>query len=403
MENENKKSKKGVSLGIIVIVLLAIMVGLSYYFFRPTSPKEVFISKIEETLNQANAATNNNAEKINSTISLSGNIETTNEEIAQIAQILNNGKLTLNLQADTNSKKMLIGADVNYLNESLINAKAFYQKGDNNVYLFVQDLFDRYFKVSTEEMETEEEMTNVFSEIKDKETASKILKETISENLKEEYFSKENVDEMTKNTMKLTVSELKSLCTNVVTSLKDNQKFLDCFENSGKMKKVLEDTLKEINEMEKDYDSARIEISLYTKESAKDVKKMDAKVVVSETEEGTFILNKVDDNSLTFNVEVKGKTDEIPFTAQALNGTIKKEKIGNDTTKMTVVVENVPEVGKVTLNIEEKKSSNTDLENVDTANAVDFNNMTEQEMMTLYTNLQKMKIYSFIAPFLGIQ
>ncbi len=402
MENENKKSSKGLGIASVAIIIIAIIAGVAYYFMRPVSPKDLFVSQINAVMDESKAGTTN-TEKINSTIALSGNIETSNSEVAQIAQIINQGKLTLNVQADTNAKKTLIGANVDYQNENLINAKMFYQDGDKNIYVFVQDLFDKYFKISTEGMEQDEDMSAVFSQVKDYQTATQILKDTITVNLKDEYFSKENVDGMTKNTMKLTVSELRSYFTNVVTSLKDNQKFLDCFEDSAKIKEGFEEALDEINDMEKDYDSANVEVSLYTKGTAKDVKKMDAKVVVSETEEGILTMNIVDDNNAEFKVEVKGMTNEMPFTAQALNGTIKREKVDNDTTKTTIVVDNVPEVGKVTLNIEAKKSEATDLESVDTTNAVDFNNMTQQEMMTFYTNLTKMKIYPYIAPLLGVQ
>lgn len=402
MENENKKSKKGLSLAIVAIIIIAIIAGVAYYFLRPVSPKDLFVSQINAVMDETNAGTTS-TERVNSTITLSGNIETSNEEVQQIAQILNQGKLTLNVQADTNAKKALIGANVDYQNENLINAKMFYQDGDNNVYLFVQDLFDKYFKVSTEGIEQEEEMSGIFGQVKDAKTASQIIKDTITANLKDEYFSKENVDGMTKNTMKLTVAELRTFFTNVVTSLRDNQKFLDCFEGSEKIKEGFEEVLKEINEMEADYDSARVEVSLYTKGASKDVQKADMKVVVSETEEGTFTVNKIDENNAEFNVEVKGMTSEMPFTAQALTGTIKKEKVDNNTANLTIVVNNVPEVGKVTLNMEVKKSDSSDLDSVDTTNAVDFNNMTQSEMMTFYTNLTKMKIYPYIAPYLGAQ
>ena len=169
---------------------------------------------------------------------------------------------------------------------------------------------------------------------------------------------------MNKNTMKLTVSELKEFLTKVVTSLKDNENYLKCFEDSDKVKTSFEDLLDEIDDIDDKYDDVKLEISLYTKGTSKDIEKMEFKVTSIDNKEITFVINKVDKNNYTISAD------------------------------------NIPEIGKATINIEIKNSEATDLNQIDVSDSVDINNMTQSQMMTLYTNLTKMKIYSLIAPFL---
>ena len=46
-------------------------------------------------------------------------------------------------------KKALISANIDYQNENLLNGKIYYSNGDENVYVYVQDLFDKYFNGSS--------------------------------------------------------------------------------------------------------------------------------------------------------------------------------------------------------------------------------------------------------------
>ena len=58
----------------------------------------------------------------------------------------------------------------------------------------------------------------------------------------------------------------------------------------------------------------------------------------------------------------------------------------------------VPDFGKVKLNIEVKEEAATEIENVNTADSVDVNNMTQADQMKLIGNLMNMKLYQYLAP-----
>ena len=61
----------------------------------------------------------------------------------------------------------------------------------------------------------------------------------------------------------------------------------------------------------------------------------------------------------------------------------------------------VPELGKVKLNIEVKEEAATEIENVNTADSVDVNNMTQADQLKILGNIVNMKIYQYIAPLLN--
>lgn len=405
MENE-KRTNKGLIVAIVIILLLAI-VGSVFYFVKISSPKYIFTTKINSILVESDSRPNKEYEKFNTTLSLSGNIETTNSEYKQIANIVNNGKIKINIQADLEAKKALLGANVDYKNQELLQANAFYQDGDQNVYFYIKDLFDKYFKIDMSKSTDEYDINALFdinssnSENINKKISDKIIKDTISKNLKDEYFSKETLDGMTKNTMKVTIAELRNIYTNVVTSLKDNEKYLNCFKDPEKLKESYEKTLEAIHEFDNKYDTYSIEISIFTKGFLNKAKKVEIRVIISENEEAKFVINEIDKMNYDFSLDIKSEEKEMPITAEALKGTIKIEDKGDETKAISVVVENIPDVGKVSINLEVSISQDTDIENVNVLNSVDINNLSQSDMLKLYTNLTKMKAYPLIAPYLG--
>ena len=369
-ENKNGTPTKNKGLvAVLAIIIIAILAGVAYYFLKPTSPKDVFVGGFDSALNKSSEKLQSNVDKINTTITLSGNIESSDEEAKQIAQYINDGKLTYNVQLDRNAKKILVGANIDYKNENLLSGKIYYSN-DDNIYFYVQDLFDKYFKVSLKDAgdsttSLKELFTGNFlsTEKVDVKKAAGIIKEELSKNLKDEYFTKENVDGMTKNTMKLTIAELKQISKNIATSLKDNTEFLKCFEKPDEVKKALEDAIKETNEADSKNDSKSLEISLYTKGMNNEVAKLEVKIPASEN------------NIITVTVVETAKN------------------------KFEIKVD-AGETGKITLNMEVKNDTNTDLDKIDVSNSVDINNMSQADMMKLYGNLANMKIYQYIAPFL---
>ena len=374
-ENNNgtptKNSKKGLVL-VLAIIVIALLAGAAYYFLgNAATPKDVFVGGIEKIFETSTKKLGEDIKKINTTVSLSGNIESSNEEVSKIAEYINQGKLTYNVQLDTEAKKAMVNLSVDYKNENLLNGKVYYASGDENVYLFVQDLFDKYFKVNVKEVTGDEEGLSSFESLfngeiatangkVDTKKAANIIKEALKKNLKDEYFTKENVDGLTKNTMKLTVGELKALAKNIITELKDNQEFIACFEKQDEVKKELEETVEEFTNLSTEEDNKNVEISMYTNRN-KSLSKLEIIADIKDSQQLTMTILETE----------KGKYE--------LNA-------------------DVPELGKVKLNIEVKEEAATEIENVNTADSVDVNNMTQADQLKLLGNLMNMKLYQYLAP-----
>ena len=137
-KNETKiKKGNGALKAIVAIVIIAIIAGVAYYFLKPTSPKDVFVGGINSALNNSSEKLQSNVDKINTTISLTGNIESSDEDVKQVAEYINEGKITYNVQLDRSSKKALIGANIDYKNENLLSEKINYSNNDDNIYFYV--------------------------------------------------------------------------------------------------------------------------------------------------------------------------------------------------------------------------------------------------------------------------
>ena len=370
-ETPTKKNNKGL-VAVLAIIIIAILAGVGYYFLKPTSPKDVFVGGINSAFENSEKSLSEDVKKINTTVTLSGNIESSNEEVNQVAKYINEGKLSYNVQLDKETKKVLLSANVDYQNENLLNGKVYYTAGDENIYLYVQDLFDKYFKFNLKEVtDSEEELSSIESIFNgeasnplgktDSKKAISIVKDTITNNLKDEYFTKEKVDGMTKNTMKLTVAELKQMTKNIVTSLQNNEEFMNCFEKKDELKESFDDLLEEISEVDSEVDNYNLEASIYTKGLKNEVEKFEIKLIASETEQMNMTIVETE----------KGKF---------------------------VIDADISEVGKVKLNMEVKNDTNTDIENVNVSDSVEINNLTQADQLKLLGNLMNMKLYKYIAP-----
>ncbi len=411
---ENLKNKNGriaLIISALAIIIIAILIG-GYLYINNSKPKNVFISQINKTIDNFDSKSSTVKDKINTTVTLSGKIETENEQLKETAKIINDSKLAVNVQADTKTQKASITLDIDYLNEKFFDGSLYYENGDNNIYLFVEELFNKYLKVDISKSldeETKEQINSLFSDNSQSfgeklslKKVERILKREINDKLAEKYFSKENIDGMTKNTISIKLEEIKKILKEIAIELEKDDDFLGSYKNPEDIKQTLEALIK-ASEKATEYDQYNVEISLYTNGLLnKEVKKIELKVVMAENQSAMVTFNKIDNNTIEFFVNVDMVENNVNVKAEALKGTIKSEKIDNNTEKTTLEIDNIPEVGKIILNMEVKNEDETTLDNIDKSNSVDVNNLSEADQMTIFTNLVKSKIYNVISPYVGI-
>lgn len=373
-ENENKKKSKILPIVVVVaiIALLAILGGI--YYTSQQKPKNIFSHALSLEENKEK-----DVKTVNADLALDVNINSADESVKQVADYLNKTKLSANIQLDLEQKRGIVKLGADYENEKLIDAKATYKVGENNAYAYVEGLFDKYFAISVDE-ETKNSLNTAIEEagkslVDDKvktEKAYKIFTETLSKNLKDEYFSQEKAEvdvngtkvNTKKSILTLTAKDVKEVATNVAKELKDNQEFLNCFKEETKteLKNELEDLVKTAED-ESNIGEGTFIMSIYTKGFNAELVKVE------------MILT---DNTDTYNFSV-----------------LKTEK---DTYRVAL---SVPEEGEVTANVKVSYKINEAIENLDTQNSVDIENISNDDMVKIYSNLQNMKIYKLISEVMG--
>ncbi len=403
MENENQtKTGNKSKLIIAILIIVIILIGAIFYYKSATSANNIFTSQINKYID--NAQSKEQYDTLNSTVKLSTNVKPEDEQYQTIADYLNTAKITINSQTDYKNKTQYIGLDVDYQNADLLKGNVYYSGDDSkNLYVFVNDLFDKYFKVDLSSIDENGEITdglnsmfipNVDNSKIDK--VNDILKNEINNQLKEEYFSQEDVDGMKKSTLKLTVNQLKEMCTVMLNNLQNNEEFLNCYNDKEKVKEAFSKLVDALNEAEdKDLD---IEISLYTTGLLSNkFEKMEI-AFSNDSDSVQLNINKIEDNNYEFYANISTTENNMKANVETLNGSLKIEEVDSNNKKAVFTI-SVPDLGIVTLNVDISTEINGKLEEVDTSKSVDVNKLSDDEAMEIYTNLQKMPIYQLISLF----
>lgn len=412
---ENKKSSK-MPIIILVAILVVLLVGGIVCITINNKPKKIFTKAINSYLNELEETETEDIKTMNVTMGLGVNINSEDEEIAKDAEYINKAKFTVNAQMDLEQEKELVKLGVDYDNDKVLDAKISYKNQENNIYAKVEDLFDKTFSIEVDS-EMKEQFKTIFEEVKDlaigkKENSKKIveiLKDSISSRLKDEYFLQENVEVdvegKTVNTKKsiltLTPVQLQEVLSGIVKDLKDNEEFINCFkdENKEEIKNSLNELETSVNEMTsnmtEEEKNATIKLNLYTKGLNQEFVKFEM-VVTDNVDEYVISVLKVDTENykLVATQKVDGATSEV------LNSTVTIKNV-SDTAKDITVKLNVEDLGEVTVNLQLSYVVNQPIEDIDTSNSVNIEELTEEDQEKIMTNLQGMKIYTIVQDIIG--
>ncbi len=408
---EEKSNNKGKIIGIVIIALIAIVAFCcGYYYYKSNDSKTVFVSAINKGIDKYEENISKTCKTQDVTLKLSGNINSDNDDAKKVAEYINKSALQLNTQIDYENKNALIKLGVDYDNDKLIGGRVYYNSNDKMAYGYIEELFDKYFKMdlsSSDYNEMNETFNDIFetqSEMKLGEKVSlkkavKILKEEISDKLNKEYFSKENCKinvaskevKATKFKLILTEKQFVEMLQSICKELSENDDFLECWEEKDKIKDALVQMSNQLNETEKN-DEVKIEFNIYKKGILNKFVKFEINMyeVNNEDEKISFDVVKENDKKYLFNAKSEIEKENVEFS-----GDINIEKIDSDTYKY-VVGSNIPEFGNITLNIEVSNKLNGTIENVNKSDAVSLEDLTEEEQETIYNNLQRMKLYEVL-------
>lgn len=404
--NMEKKGKKKTSLFVIAIILIvAIVAGLIYYFTSYTKPDQMYKRLVGNTIDSyTNEMKNMNYKTSKTYFKLDADLATDKID-KNVIDLINKTNLGIEMQANNEEKQVLINLKADYDEEDLLDFQMYSDVDKEKTYMQIKNLLNKYIEVEN----LEEDFYTYFKEILERQKMSNdqkqslqkamnILKEELTKAVKEEYCTAQKEDitvngktiATTKNTIKMTAKQVKDEFTTVITNLKDKEEFINYFEDKDEVSEALENLLDGMDEIDEEEDTT-IEIAIYTNGLRQKIQKVmvtvnseeDEEIIVmafTKTAENTYDFEILEDNNAvckgTVNVEEKKKQEGIIH--------------------LEIEVKNA---GKLKLNIEYSQKFNEDIDNVEVRDAVTPDELTDSDQQTLAINLQKSKLYQLIESF----
>lgn len=405
---KKKKGKKGLIalLIVIIILIIAVVAGLVYYFNFYMKPDQIYKRLVGNTIDSYTSKVKELDYKTSKT-SFNLNLDIDSDEIDEdVLDLINKTNIKLETQTDNENKKMVVNLESDYDEEDLLNLQMYSDIEGQKTYMQLKDLLDKYIEVEDIDDEyysvMEEALENQKMTDEEKislEKAMGILKKELLATIKPEYCSSQKEDinvngknvSATKNTIKMNQGQFVNELTTVTKNLKDNEEFLNCFEEKDQISEGLKNLVDNLEDVDTN-DESTIEISIYTQGLMSQVVKVSG-VIYDEESDETITISVTKAEKDTYNIEVSTSEDD-----EVLTGTLNIEKKSEE--EGTLKLEfNIPEFGKVTLNMEYSQKFNEDIEQIDTNNSVKADDLTQSDQQTLMKNLQDSKLYELIEDF----
>lgn len=404
---EKKGKKKTVLVVIGILLLLAIVVGLVYYFTIYTKPEEMYKRFLKSTMNSySDEITNMDYTTSKTSLKLDANLDTDKLD-EKVIDLINQTDLEIEAQIDSENPQFLMNLKADYDKEDLIDIQLYSDIEKEETYMQFRNFLDKYIEVGNLDNEFYTYFKNILENqkksAKQKESmqkAIKIVEKELTKVIKKEYCTVQKEDitingkniHATKNTIKMDMQQLSDECTTVFKNLKNNEEFINCFENKDEVSETLERLIEQMEDFDED-DKSTIEIDVYTKGLMQKVEKFAVTVYSKENNQTVSIaVTKTDEQAYNFEI-LQGRNSVMAGT---VNLEEKNEKEGTTHLEMDIV-----DFGKLKLNIEYNQKLNENIDKVDVKNSIKDNQLSTEDQQTLVTNLQKSKLYELIASFSG--
>lgn len=195
MKDEKKKSKIAFLLLIIGLVIIG---GVIYfYLYKESSTFKTYINKSFTYLEENLVNTLDSEGKI----TLSFNLNTNNQDMKDVVNLLNKVKVDSSYQIDFTNKKMNINLNSTYDNKELLKGTIYTE--NSYLYFNLNNITDKYYK--SDKIEEYEEMFNLDMNTNDLKEYLNDYQEKLIDNLDKAEIREENVSLNNKNVLKSTL------------------------------------------------------------------------------------------------------------------------------------------------------------------------------------------------------
>ena len=403
-EVKQKKSKSKGIIAIIAVILLVLIAGVIYYFLAYIGTEALYKRIIGKTVNSyQKSIIENDYNSLDTTVGLNVEVspKETNEDIEKIVDLLNSLRLELNTQIDKEQESMNVKLNASTVNENdnILNAEVYMDVKDEKVYVHLKDFFDKYIEAEATDG-TFENLKDIFENMYTKEQKNSVKKSSdiigneIKGIIKEEYCSSEKQEitidgkkvNATKNTISMTVEQLINELLTVFNNLKNNEQFINCYQDKEKVKDILNQYIEELEYDKGLYEDDSIRISVYSTGLLQKVVKVDVEMQEDNQAIAIIEVAKKDEENFEFKIKVEDQT---------ILGTIQATKKDKNFVTGSIKID-IPEFGKVILNIDVNNKFDTTIDAVDTNNVIKENEITQEDAMEILEKFQDSKLYEIV-------
>lgn len=396
----NNGSKHSVITLVGIIAVVAVVIGaLCLVLFGSKSPEKIYKGMLSKAINESlagEAATANSA-IVESTVKISTDIDDAKDMLDGLA-------VDAKVQYDRAAQQAVVDLNVAKGKEKYLNLKAM---GDlvakvaavqeSNLYskMVKADIPDEFYE-GLEEVLGKDYTFETDAAANKK--AAKIIYSTIESNIKPEWFSKEKVTtqengKLTDNMLTIRETELEDLIVATVKSLRTNNDFLNCFIYRDEIVDMLDSIQDEVEDMSDE--DVVYTVHLYTKGN----KFAGAALVHKDEyyeEEEIIEIEKKSKKEYEIRFETNDGSDlEVLQTIKVV-----ANKLDTNDLDVEVTID-IEDEGYITVAATTNAKYNKSIELLDVSKAVDYTELTEDDMQKIMDNLQESPLYDLVEQFIG--
>ena len=184
----------------------------------------------------------------------------------------------------------------------------------------------------------------------------------------------------------MTVEQLINELLTVFNNLKNNEQFINCYQDKEKVKDILNQYIEELEYDKGLYEDDSIRISVYSTGLLQKVVKVDVEMQEDNQAIAIIEVAKKDEENFEFKIKVEDQT---------ILGTIQATKKDKNFVTGSIKID-IPEFGKVILNIDVNNKFDTTIDAVDTNNVIKENEITQEDAMEILEKFQDSKLYEIV-------
>ncbi len=384
------KKKVGLIITVVVLVLVALIAagGFVYLKFFNNKPQKIFEKAISKAFEMTEKTAKNEG-KLD--IELSASLNSTSQDMMMANTYLQMIKLNLTTEFNMDKKVLNQGISVSAFDEPVLSVEGLIQ--DNNIYFLLNNIYSKYIQVPSEEMEGVE--TNEIFNTENIEVSEKLVKELkqiLLDEVNSKELTQENVevdgDKLTKTTVKFTAKEIEQIITKLTVELYKISPVND-------VKNIVEGLEQiEIDEEDAENDNY-LEISIYTKRlTGKIVKNEIAMINVTDDEAIVVTIAEKEDEKVEITFAMNEDSIAINKAVTMFTLTIKEEGENKGTVTLKA---NIDETSSVTITAKYSIDYNAKVEPKNVRNSINANDLTEEDMNEMMTNIENNEfLYSII-------